>query len=765
MAKIFEKNNGPDVNISRNTFDLSHASHLTMRMGELTPVYCQEVLPGDSFKIDPAFGLRFQPMVFPVQSKIHSTMHFFYVRNRNLYEDWMEYIGKTKDGLTMPYLAVTEGMAKRQLGTGSLGDYLGVPSTIAGSYASNITMKLDNTLPFNTHVDNNGEMVAISDQSAPSILNSAIGTVNRVSPKWLNVATDDEQHDEWWQLKYHYLERFLIDGNDGQVYPYYVYFCKNALKYQLNGGQTVRLTNTTNHTAGTDDNVYLGVHVGDNLNKSTLSLHYKVTVAFGTGNASFDINDAMASEINDLMAEKGKVWFSLIFSSADTKVTTQSRPLVLPNSTEFKSIGDALIFDIKSAQVIDSTDESFVESNPFVLHQGQTQPKIKINALPFRAYESIYNSFYRDETVDPFLINGEPSYNDYIRTHEGGADMNYYPLYHRNWEKDYFTSAQQTPQQGNAPLVGVSASGTFTFKDVDSGTEYHAQASIGEDGETITGISTYSEDMPKGTLRNLMDTITNGISINDFRNVNSLQRWLETNIRRGYKYSDQIFSHFGVNPAFKANDMPEFLGGIHEVVDVNQISQTTETGESSPLGSYAGQASCLGGSNHSITKYCDEHGYIIGIACVYPEPTYSQMLPKHLIKTESALDYFFPEFGHIGMQPITYNEICPLQVSAEDNATGNDTLNDVFGYQRAWSDYLWNPDEVHGDMRTNMSDFVISRVYDTKPELGHDFIAIDENDVNNVFAVDDDSAKIMGQVRFNISAKRPIPRYGIPSIE
>ena len=284
---------------------------------------------------------------------------------------------------------------------------------------------------------------------------------------------------------------------------------------------------------------------------------------------------------------------------------------------------------------------------------------------------------------------------------------------------------------------------------------------IGDDGETITGISTYSPDMPKGSLRQLMDVVSNGISINDLRNVNSFQRWLETNIRRGYKYVDQIYSHFGVNPAFKANDMPEFIGGIHAVGDVNQVNDMSSSG----LGNYAGQLTMFGGSDNKIHQYCDEHGYIIGIMCVFPEPVYSQMLPKHFLKTETPLDYFFPEFGHIGMQPITYNEVTPLEVAASDVTNSTDTLNDVFGYQRAWADYLANNDQVHGDFRTSLSEYVVGRVFNEKPELGHDFIAIDDDDINDVFVTTDDSDKMLGELRFDVRAKRPIPEYGIPRIE
>lgn len=173
----------------------------------------------------------------------------------------------------------------------------------------------------------------------------------------------------------------------------------------------------------------------------------------------------------------------------------------------------------------------------------------------------------------------------------------------------------------------------------------------------------------------------------------------------------------------------------------------------------------LGNSQNKIRKFCDEHGFIVGIMCVFPDNTYSQMLPKHFLKTVTPLDYFFPEFGHIGMQPITYNEVTPLEVAAKDRIDGTDTINDVFGYQRAHADYLASTDEVHGNFRTDMSEFVVSRVFRSKPELGREFIQIEQDEIDDIFVVTDDSPHVLGELRFDVSCQRAIPRFGIPRLE
>lgn len=782
MSKIFSKNQGPAVDVKRNTFDMSFASHVTGKLGDLIPVYCQEVIPGDSFEIDPKFGLRFNPTVFPIQTKMHGIMHFFYVRNRNLYKDWPEYITRTKDDAVFPYLKITESNAKDIIGTGKLGDYLGVPTTLTGEYAKNFEVFLDCFVDSGdtSHLETTrGRSIREVSGRPSSFSSTALSLINRKSTSYIYLPIElkggNIEHNMYFDTSvrnWNVSSTLNSSYDNPSWFRTYGYMSSSKLSHPINSNDVIFTgeynLGTTNKTLS--KGAYLlftaGPEIDSPIEKTNPLALLPVELVYTYENGVGDLRAVMNVNANQLNAVNshigvGSVYVGIVFDKSEDSNVDQfmAEPDVIPTAPRYVSAGTGLTFGVDGVQVLDSTEPGTVQFNPFVIHSGETTPKIKLNALPFRAYESIYNYFYRDETVDPFKKDGKDVYNDFITTHAGGPDETPYHIFQKNWERDYYTSCQTTPQQGEAPLVGISANGTFTF---DDGTnQYTASMTIGDDGETITGISTYSPDMPKGSLRQLMDVVSNGISINDLRNVNSLQRWLETNIRRGYKYVDQIYSHFGVNPAFKANDMPEFIGGIHTTGDVNQVTNMTSDG----LGDYAGQLTMFGGSNNKIHTYCDEHGYIIGIMCVFPEPVYSQMLPKHFIKTETPLDFFFPEFGHIGMQPITYNEVTPLEVAASDATSGSDTINDVFGYQRAWADYLANNDQVHGDFRTSLSEYVVGRVFNQKPELGHDFIAIDDDDINDVFIVTDDSDKMLGELRFDVRAKRPIPRYGIPRIE
>lgn len=722
MSNIFSRTNNYVDKPKRNVFDLSFNNNLTMQFGKLYPVFCKEVVPGDSMSITPTFGLKMMPLVFPIQTRMQANLHFFYVRNRNLWKDWADFIGKTKD-VTPPYLNLTRHDTK----TGSLCDYLGIPTTSYGSYGGSVEIIGYGNGNYNLHSKFSTDLVGDESTFDPEDYNE----------KYLSDYYDAEQTSasnvlygcrcnmNSLSLPLDYLRTGDTDGEDARI------------KFSMPTLTTTQSATGLVFFTDTNGKIYYSEKVIVNGNGTNKTIEFVVN-----GSAHKSAWDAVGNPN----------YFVYLF--LDSASNMMSRSNISRETINYRG----LILNEGTAKVaLDKvTDISTGVSNPFA------DGEIRISALPFRAYESIYNSFYRNQQNDPFMIDGVVEYNKYIPSQEGGEDSNSYDLRYKNWEMDFLTSANPSPQQGIAPLVGVNAAGVFTFQDSD-GNQYTAKCEVGEDGETLTGISMHSPDMPQGTLRALVDTISSGISINDFRNVNALQRWLEANMRRGFRYRDQIMTHFGVEAKYEELDMPEFIGGCSEPILVNQISQTADTSEA-PLGSYAGQASCIGTSKHSINHYADEHGFIIGIMSVTPVPSYSQLLPKMFLK-ESVLDYYFPEFGHIGMQPITYKEVCPIQVYGDDQMNGTNTLNDVFGYQRPWYEYLASTDEVHGQFRTTLKDFLMNRVFNEKPELGASFLHCDPSQLNEVFSVTETDDKILGQIHFKVTAKRPIPAFGIPRID
>lgn len=120
---------------SRNLFDLSHENKLTCEMGKLVPFLSMEVLPGDTFKVSTDIVVRMAPMLAPIMHNVNVYTHFFFVPNRLIFEKWEDFItgGPTgSDSTVAPYITTPSG----GFATSSLGDYLGIPTGIAGAKVS-----------------------------------------------------------------------------------------------------------------------------------------------------------------------------------------------------------------------------------------------------------------------------------------------------------------------------------------------------------------------------------------------------------------------------------------------------------------------------------------------------------------------------------------------------------------------------------------------------------------------------------------------------
>lgn len=133
---------------TKTAFNLSHEVKLSTDIGMITPIFCQEVIPGDVFKINVETLVRFAPMIAPIMHRVNVKTEFFYVPFRLLWDDYEDFLGGGKDGTAnppFPTISIT-GMIK----PGSLCDYLGlpVPSHPVSDSRSEITVSI---LPFRAY--------------------------------------------------------------------------------------------------------------------------------------------------------------------------------------------------------------------------------------------------------------------------------------------------------------------------------------------------------------------------------------------------------------------------------------------------------------------------------------------------------------------------------------------------------------------------------------------------------------------------------------
>lgn len=744
MANIFRKKDAYIDRVNRSTFDLSFVNNLTMKFGAITPVCLLPASFGDSFQINARFNLQLLPTVFPIQTQLYVRLHFVYVRTRTLWEDWMSFFGGDET-VTPPWMdasAYNQNSDQKahfnipdDLQTGTLADYLGVPTTITGTFGKTLDAEyvpLDLGAPVNLKGLSRGLLIRPTPPGDIAALQKAIGgtkytTYFSAAAVYPPDGSADTDNSSWLS--------YIFSAQD-----YHSELKKGAVIYVDFG------FNFSVSDYGKKIGIFLLNNQGTILS-STITADCKLvsgTLYSFTLLRDFDTSQALTG--------------FLVSFKKDVIVPSPVIEVVkLPNQDTYyvKKGSVSVVYPSGTAE----WTKPEYRNCPFYTVDSSTLPPIPLSALPFRAYEAYYNAFGRDIRNNPFMVDGKPEYNRYVPSLKGGNDTYKYQLHYANWEPDAYTTALQSPQAGVAPLVGITSLGEATFRDA-AGTEYHAQLETADDGDTVTGFQVKSSNAPADVVKNLIGMATSGISISDFRNVNSLQRFLEIRIRQSPRYKNLVKGLFDVNLDYDELMMPEFLGGISDTIPVYKVTQTTPA-EGNPLGAFAGQGSLQSGMRHVIRKYCPEDGYILGVMSVVPAANYSQLLPPHFTRM-SLLDWHFPQFNNISYQPMLYKHLCPYQAFSVNPSN----LNNVFGYQRAYWDLIASFDEVHGEFRGSMRNFVINRVFDKAPELSKDFLLVNPDHVNDVFAMTAENGdKILGSIAFDITKKTTIPRNSIPHIE
>lgn len=113
-----------------NKFDLSFDNRLSLFFGRLTPVLCQEVLPGDKFNISEHHVIKSAPLLAPVMHRVNCHIDYFFVPNRILWSNWEAFISPEDPNASPqhPYLTVGAEAGQIAVLSNSLLDYLGIPT-------------------------------------------------------------------------------------------------------------------------------------------------------------------------------------------------------------------------------------------------------------------------------------------------------------------------------------------------------------------------------------------------------------------------------------------------------------------------------------------------------------------------------------------------------------------------------------------------------------------------------------------------------------
>lgn len=384
------------------------------------------------------------------------------------------------------------------------------------------------------------------------------------------------------------------------------------------------------------------------------------------------------------------------------------------------------------------------------------------NALPLRAYNLIYNEWFRDENLQNSLV---------VNTGDSGDDVTDYSMVRRGKRKDYFTGALPWPQKGDSvalplglsapvrstllPPKFTSAGASFTNKELNY--------NISPDRFNVVGGGSGSGTVIFGDHTGLFTDLTDATAatINQLRQSFQIQKLLERDARGGTRYTELLRAHFGVTPQDYRLQRPEYIGGGSTYVNVNPVAQTSATsisGGATPLGNLAAMGTALA-SGHGFTYHAQEHGYIIGLVNVRADLTYQQGLPK-MWSRETRYDFYFPVFAHLGEQAVLNKEIY---------VTGTSTDDDVFGYQERWAEYRYKPSQITGLFKSTSAGTIdpwhYAQKFTSLPTLNSTFIQ-ETPPIDRTTAVGSaaNGQQFLMDAFFDCKMARPMPMYSVPGL-
>lgn len=390
---------------------------------------------------------------------------------------------------------------------------------------------------------------------------------------------------------------------------------------------------------------------------------------------------------------------------------------------------------------------------------------VTFNALHHRAYNLIWNEWYRDQNLQDSVV---------INKGDGPDKPGDYTLLKRGKRHDYFTSCLPWPQKGEAiPLPGTfdGSITNYVVKNENPITyrRGNSQSSVNFGAEAGTKPAYFETTTPGGGNTfvpvyhtdefgfNVNSTFegTDTATINDLRRAFQLQKMAERDARGGTRYTEIIKAHFNVTSPDSRLQRPEYLGGSSQELAVSAIQQTSSTDTTSPQGHLAAQGT-ITSNNNRFNKSFTEHCVIIGLLSVTADLTYQRALNR-MWSRKTRFDYFWPALAHIGEQAVLNKEIYSDGTSDDDK---------VFGYQERYAEYRYKPSLITGKFRSsvagNLDSWHLSQNFTKLPTLSAEFIAEDPP-FDRVIAVPTEPHFIL-DTYIKMRCTRPMPVYGIPGM-
>lgn len=411
--------------------------------------------------------------------------------------------------------------------------------------------------------------------------------------------------------------------------------------------------------------------------------------------------------------------------------------------------GDSIAFSVP--QMTETVAEGTL-SDYFGIPIGNS---LTFNSLHHRAYNLIFNEWFRDENLVDSVV---------VDTDDGPDTFSDYVLLRRGKRHDYFTGCLPFAQKGTAvelplgttaPVIPDPADKKPTF-DLNDGGSVIANLTTDTSGSNARWSSSYGSTVDAyWEDPNLLADLSSATAatINSIREAFQIQRLLEKDARGGTRYTEIIRSHFGVISPDQRLQRPEYLGGGTTRLTMQPVATTTEVAKNvGDLSAFGVQMSDGIGFSRSFT----EHGVLIGLVNARADLTYQQGLHR-MWSRQTRYEFYWPSLAHLGEQAVLNQEIYA-------DGSGNDT--GTFGYQERWAEYRYKPSIVTGEMRsdaaTPLDAWHCALDFSSLPVLNDTFIA-DNPPIDRLIATAG-QPQFIGDFYFTYRCARPMPTFSVPGL-
>lgn len=441
-----------------------------------------------------------------------------------------------------------------------------------------------------------------------------------------------------------------------------------------------------------------------------------------------------------------------------------------------------------------------------------------ISALPFRAYVKIWNEWYRDENLQEevdFTNNQNPNDETVAVGYQG---LSMYQcgqgLLSVNRLRDYFASCLPFIQKGSIPTVSTLAQSdiqamfnntTLNALTVQNGGGAYFNPEItNSNGDALynssqndnwflnfannttnmlaSNMGTQSFNASQNAYMNLSTqsqalgnvATYNGqgagsFNITDLRTAIVQQHQNELDARAGTRYYEKLLSYWGVETNPLEIGRTEFIGGWHNLININNIVQSAPQNATanSPLGTVGGLSITVDKMPNQINYSCSQYGIILGLICVRTNITYSQGLPRLYTKINN-FDFYNPTFEGISEQPIYKYELY-----LDANGTTNNTQ--IFGYNQPWADLKYKPNVASGYLSANATDsyyqmYTYQNALSSSPTLSNSWMYYPPSALENTLLLNASNQSenindFLADFSYTVKVSRCIPAYSVPGVD